>query len=208
MRTFIYVDGFNLYFGSLRRTRYRWLNLQRLCELILAANNQIERIKYFTAHITQRPQDPQQPARQQTYLRALRTLPNVDIILGHYLTHEVKMPLAGTPLGAPLQYVTVLKTEEKGSDVNLATHLVHDAHMNRFDLAVIVSNDSDLLEAVKIVKSLGKKVGILNPHPHPSRVLLREATFLKPIRSGPLGASQFPTHMTDANGTFHKPKGW
>src|SRR6266849_8379196 len=114
MRTFVYVDGFNLYFGALQRTPYRWLNLQRLCELMLAAHNRIERIKYFTAHVTQRPRDPLQPARQQAYLRALKTLPSLDVVLGHFLTHEVKMPLAGTPMGQPLKYVSVLKTEEKG----------------------------------------------------------------------------------------------
>ena len=145
MRTFVYVDGFNLYFGALRHTPYRWLDVQRLCELTLAKHNRIERIKYFTAHITQRPRDAMQPARQQAYLRALKTLPNLDIILGHFLTQIVKMPLAGIPLGQPLKYVSVLKTEEKGSDVNLATHLVHDAHLNRFEMAVVVSNDSDFL---------------------------------------------------------------
>jgi uncharacterized LabA/DUF88 family protein len=208
MRTHVYVDGFNLYFGALRRTRYRWLNLQRLCELMLATHNRIDRIKYFTARVTQRPQNPLQPARQQAWLRALKTLPSLDIIFGHFLTHNVRMPLAGTPPGQPLTYVMVLKTEEKGSDVNLATHLVHDAHLDRFDLAVIISNDSDLLEAVRIVKGLGKTVGVLNPHQHPSRVLLREATFMKPIRQGPLSASQFPDYLKDATGSFHKPVGW
>jgi uncharacterized LabA/DUF88 family protein len=208
MRTYVYVDGFNLYFGALRRTRYRWLNLQRLCELMLATHNRIDRIKYFTARVTQRPQNPLQPARQQAWLRALKTLPSLDIIFGHFLTHDVRMPLAGTPPGQPLTYVTVLKTEEKGSDVNLATHLVNDAHLDRFDLAVIISNDSDLIEAVRIVKGLGKTVGVLNPHQHPSRALLREATFMKPIRQGPLSASQFPDYLKDATGSFHKPVGW
>lgn len=205
---YVYVDGFNLYFGALRGTPHRWLNLHRLCELMLAPHNRIERIKYFSAHVTQRPRDPQQPARQQAYLRALRTLPNLDIVLGHYLTHEVMMPLAGGRPGDPLKYVRVLKSEEKGSDVNLATHMVNDAHLNRFDLAVIISNDSDLLEAVKIVKALGKSVGVLNPHSNQSQVLKREATFVKAIRNGPLGASQFPTPLQDATGEFHKPHLW
>lgn len=206
MRTYVYVDGFNLYFGALKGTSHRWLDLQRLFTLLLQGH-QIDRIKYFTAHVTARPNDPDQPLRQQIYLRALRTLPNLDIILGHYLTHAVMMPLAN-PVPGQSRYVRVLKSEEKGSDVNLATHLVHDAHRNLFDAAVIVSNDSDLLEAVKIVKRLGRQVGILNPHANPSRVLLREATFMKKIRGGPLGASQFPNPLTDAHGTFHKPKGW
>jgi uncharacterized LabA/DUF88 family protein len=106
------------------------------------------------------------------------------------------------------RYVRVLKSEEKGSDVNMATHLVHDAHRGLFDAAVLVTNDSDLLEAVKIAKGLGRQVGILNPHPNPSRVLLQEATFMKKIRGGPLSASQFPNPLTDAHGTFHRPTGW
>jgi len=98
--------------------------------------------------------------------------------------------------------------EEKGSDVNLATHFVHDAHLNRFDLGVIVSNDSDLLEAIRIVRSLGKRVGILNPQLTASRALSSQATFMKQIRRGPLAASQFPRLLRDPNGTFYKPDGW
>ncbi len=71
----------------------------------------------------------------------------------------------------------MIKTEEKGSDVNLATHLLHDAHMGRFDVAVVVSNDSDLLEPIRIVREqLGKKVGILNPHPNPAAPCCRIST--------------------------------
>jgi uncharacterized LabA/DUF88 family protein len=101
------------------------------------------------------------------------------------------------------------RPEEKGSDVNLATHLLHDAHMGRFDVAVIVSNDSDLLEPVKIVREqLGKKVGILNPHKRASRALLPHIDFIKPIREGVLRVSQFPSTMTDQHGTFTKPVAW
>jgi len=67
---------------------------------------------------------------------------------GHFLSHEIYMPLVMLP-GQPQKYAKVIKTEEKGSDVNLATHLLHDAHMGRFDVAVVVSNDSDLLEPIK-----------------------------------------------------------
>lgn len=93
-------------------------------------------------------------------MRALRTLPNVSIHYGHFLTHEITMPRVPVP-GRPQEYVRVIKTEEKGSDVNLATHLLHDAHMGRFEVAVVVSNNSDVLEPIKIVRDqLGKKVGI------------------------------------------------
>jgi hypothetical protein len=59
-----------------------------------------------------------------------------------------------------------------------------------------------------VVKSLGQRVGMINPHKHPSRVLLHEADFMKQVRSGPLGASQFPNNLTDVYGKFYKPTGW
>jgi hypothetical protein len=205
--TNIYIDGFNLYYGALRNTPYRWLNPQALCSRLLS-NNAIGQIKYFTALVSARPNDPGQPLRQQLFLRALKTLPAVSIHLGHFLTHTVTMAAAVAP-GQPQQFVKVIKTEEKGSDVNLATHLLHDAHMGRFDVAVVVSNDSDLLEPIKIVRNeLQRKVGILNPHPTPSRALLPHIDFIKQIRAGVLRASQFPARLTDTNGTFSRPTGW
>jgi len=174
----------------------------------LLPHNTIKEVKYFTARVTPRPSDPDQAVRQQLYLRALRTLPGVSIHFGHFLSHEVMMPLVPIP-GQPQRYARVIRTEEKGSDVNLATHLVHDAHRGRFDVAVIVSNDSDLLEPIKIVRGeLGKRVGILNPHPRPSRALLPHIDFIKAIRAGVLQASQFPSTLTDARGRFTKPVGW
>lgn len=207
MRTNVYVDGFNLYYGALRKTPYRWVNLDALFKLLLP-NNKIQDIKYFTALVAARPNDLSQPQRQQLYLRALATVPNISVHLGHFLMHEVTMPLVVAP-GQPQQYVKVIKTEEKGSDVNLATQLLHDAHMNRFDIAVVVSNDSDLLGPIKIVRNeLGKKVGVLNPQKHPSRAILPHIDFIKQIRGGALSAALFPDVLTDAKGSFSKPKSW
>ena len=118
------------------------------------------------------------------------------------------MPLAGQPAHTP-KYVRVIKTEEKGSDVNMATHLVNDAQKGNFGVAVLVTNDSDLLEAVKIVRNeLQLDVGILNPHKKSSRVLLKHASFVKKIRKGVLSASQFPLTLKDKHGEFHKPAVW
>jgi hypothetical protein len=204
MKTIVYVDGFNLYYGALRGTRYKWLDLQKLSQLLLP-KHQIVGIKYFTAKVSARPNDPGQPTRQQTYLRALRTVSNLEIIFGHFLAHEIYMPLAGNPN----QAVKVIKTEEKGSDVNMAAHLVNDGHRGRYEVAVLITNDSDLLEPLKMARyELNLPVGILNPQKRPSRVLLQHASFIKEIRSGVLRASQFPSVLRDASGTFHKPRGW
>lgn len=207
MKTYVYVDGFNLYYGAVKGTPYKWLDIKKLCELLLPKHS-ITRIKYFTARVTGRPSDPDQPTRQQMFLRALRTLSNLDIIYGHFLTSESYMPVAKRQSGAP-KYVKVIKTEEKGSDVNLATHLLRDAYRGEYAAAVLVTNDSDLLEPVRIVRQeLGHIVGILNPHRRASRVLAREASFVKQIRKGALKASQFPDHLKDAHGLFTKPSAW
>lgn len=204
MRTIVYVDGFNLYYGALKGTPFKWLNLEQLCRLLLP-QNKIVAIKYFTATVSARPHDPHQPVRQQIYLRALQTLPNLEIIYGHFLAHEILMPRAGNPA----KQVKVIKTEEKGSDVNIAAHMVNDGHRGRYDVAVLLTNDSDLLEPVKIVRhELNLPVGILNPQKRPSRVLVQHASFIKQIRQGPLQASQFPDQLHDANGAFRKPADW
>jgi hypothetical protein len=118
---------------------------------------------------------------------------------------EVMMPKAGRPRGKP-KYVKVIKTEEKGSDVNIATHLLHDGYRGLYRAAVLITNDSDLKEPVRIVRQeLLKIVGILNPHLRASRVLQREASFMKPIRKGVLAATQFPDVLRDAQGEFRKP---
>ena len=109
----------------------------------------------------------------------------------------------------PTKRVWVDKTEEKGSDVNLAAHLVRDAFQRAFEVAVLITNDSDLSEPVRIVRQeLNLPVGILNPHQQHSSELKRVATFLKRIRQSDLIASQFSPALTDAKGTFHKPASW
>ena len=207
-KTYVYVDGFNLYYGAVKDAPYKWLNIRRLCELLLPAYS-IARIKYFTARVSARKDDPDKPTRQQIYLRALRTLPDLEIVYGSFLSHDVMLPLAEPPAGGP-RFARVTRTEEKGSDVNIAAHLVFDAHQHDFTAAVLVTNDSDLLEPIRIVRhELRLDVGILNPHRHtPSRVLTKHASFIKQIREGSLKSSQFPQTLRDAHGEFHKPRNW
>ncbi|GAP40683.1 PIN domain-containing protein [Flexilinea flocculi] len=107
--SYVYVDGFNLYYGAVKNTANKWLDIQKMVQLILPIN-QIKKIKYFTAVVSARQQDPEQPLRQQMYLRALRTIPNLEIIFGHFLTHPVRLPLAN-PVAGQKTYAEVIKTE-------------------------------------------------------------------------------------------------
>lgn len=204
-RVNVYIDGFNLYYGSLKKTPYKWLDVSKLCQLMLPTDT-IQSIKFFTANVSARPHDKHLPVRQQIYFRALKTIPNLTIIRGHFLTHSVPMILTGSD---PIKKVWVDKTEEKGSDVNLATHLLHDGFTGLFEVAVLITNDSDLVEPVKLVRQvLHLPIGILNPHSRDSRELQQYATFVRRIRQRHLIASQFPDKITDSKGEFHKPQGW
>jgi len=203
-RTYIYIDGFNLYYRLLKNSPYKWLNLKALFTNILNTQNNILKIKYFTAMVSSRI-DPSQPIRQKTYIRALeKYIPELEVYYGHFLSHEVDAPLAGT---LPMQFVKIIKSEEKGSDVNLAVHLLNDAWMDKYDCGIVVSNDSDLAEAMRIVKNdLNKKLGLLTPVNSPSIELKKYATFTKQIRSGVLAISQLPNLIPGT--TISKPATW
>lgn len=178
MKTVVYIDGFNLYYGCLKDTNYKWLNLLQMSEYLLP-KDQITGVKYFTAKVFSRSSDPDQHIRQQVYWRALRTIPNLEIIEGHYSEHNKWMRVAHPKKGQP-KFIEVIKTEEKGSDVNLAVHLLHDGYQGRYELGAVMSNDSDLLSSIQIVQQdLGLAVGILNPQKHPSKELKDEALFIK-----------------------------
>ena len=168
----------------------------------------MNRIRYFTARVKPTPNDPQKAQRQQTYLRALATIPNLSIHEGHFLSNVVEAPLANPVAGRP-RTAWILRTEEKGSDVNLATYMLLDAYDADYELAVVISNDSDLKTPIEAVRHrLGLTAGVLNPHPNISYALKGVASFYRPIRKGALQASQFPSQVTDAHGSFTKPTGW
>lgn len=207
MDTIVYVDGFNLYYGALRGTPYKWLDIPKMCRVLLP-NHNILKVKYYTARVSARLEDPTQPVRQQTFLRALQTSSEVEIVYGQFLQSNRRARLV-TPLPDGTKTVEVVHTEEKGSDVNLATHLVHDGHLGRYMAAVVVSNDTDLIEPIRIARrELGKVVGMLNPHKRPSRELMRQVNFVKNIRGTVLMNCQFPDIMQDAEGEFRKPERW
>ncbi len=210
MRTFVYVDGFNLYYGSLKGTAYKWLDLKALFSSILGPSHPILKIRYFTARISAHPGNPDGPTEQDIYLRALKAhIPELEISYGHFLTSTVRMPLAKP---RPWQkFCDVIKTEEKGSDVNLAVHLLNDAWQDKYDYGVVVSNDSDLAESIRLVKKQhGKRIILLVPgDPHrrpPSIQLKRFAHKTLSIPMAAITASQLPSQIPGT--TIHKPAKW
>lgn len=208
MKTNVYVDCFNLYYGCLKHSPYRWLNLAELCRQELP-QNAVSRIRCFMARVSGRPSDPLQPQRQQAYIEALLTLPDLTIHFGNYLTSKTRMPLVHPPPTT----VEVWKTEEKGSDVNLASYLLLDAFDDAYDAAVVISNDSDLAEPIRLVrKRFGKPVVTLHPCRPPrglSIKLRKVASRSQAIQEASLAASQFPPTLIKADGSsLTKPSSW
>lgn len=213
VRLGVYIDGYNLFNGALKGTGYKWLDVSAMAVRQLPiASCHISRLVYCSARIIHRPHDPTQGIRQNIYFRALQTIPQLEIVLGKFLKVASKYPKRPQPNPPPArpELVNVTRVEEKGSDVNLASRMIRDGFQGHYDVAVLVSGDSDLVEPVRIVQEdLKLDVVVLRPGKNRKSTQLQMiATDLIPIEDKVLAASQFPTTLTDRNGTFHRPPGW
>jgi hypothetical protein len=207
MRVYVYVDGFNLYYRALQRTQHKWLDLNALSQRLLRPGDTVDCIRYFSARVKARAGDPDAPRRQQIYLSALGTIPNIEFHFGNFLTKKKMRPL----VSVPTRFVEVFDTEEKGSDVNLAVHLVNDAWSNRFDVALVLSQDTDLIEPLRIVsQERGKKVGLIwLDSRRPDHGMARASTFVRHVTPADLAASQLTDPVPRANGApIAKPASW
>ncbi len=209
MATVVYIDGFNFYYGAVKDTPHKWLDYEALSQRLLP-RDEIAKIRYFKARISERPDDPQQAVRQETYLRALATLPLLEIHYGHFVTRPTRMPLANPPAKGA-RTVAVLKTEEKGSDVNLASHLLRDVFKGACTKALVVSNDFDLAEPIAMAVAEGIVVGVVNPHRRNkmSRHLKEVASFEIQLRHRILADCQMPNPVIGNRGRqIYKPRDW
>ena len=136
-----YVDGFNLYYGlrDAKMLTSRWLNIRFLCEAILPPPHRLEQVRYFTAMVRW---DPEKSNRQAVFIDALRTLSGIQFDFGHFLSRSVKCRSCGGQWEKP---------EEKKTDVNIAVRLLEDAIDDKFDKALIISGDSDLVPAIEAI---------------------------------------------------------
>ncbi len=118
-------------------------------------------------------------------------------------------PSLTLPVGANPQVAYVYKTEEKGSDVNIGVHLVRDAFQGKFDEAAVLTNDTDLTEAIRIVtQDVGLRVTLLAPSAMPSTLLQNVATSVRHVEPY-LAACQLPDRIISPQGRpLVKPLGW
>jgi uncharacterized LabA/DUF88 family protein len=169
---------------------WRWLDLRAMAEALIRGRSQwsnitIENVSYCTARISG-ASNPVGQREQDVYLRALKhTASATRISYGNYVARVATAPLAvkgpnGKPILVPPAWpimvqdasgqdvpgatfmASVARREEKGSDVNVASHLLIDVLSGTVDAAVIVSNDSDLAYPIEFARGL-VPVGLINP---------------------------------------------
>jgi len=200
-RVSVYIDGFNLYFGLCSKGwhRYLWLDVGKLANVLLNQNQILIGAKYFTALVRD---DPAKEKRQSTYLQALEEVGNVSIFLGRY---QAKTKTCKICKSSWREY------EEKMSDVRIASELLRDAFLNRFDTAILVSADGDLQPPIDIIKEEfpKKKLVIAFPPERDNPHLKNIVNSYFRIGRGRISKCQLPLKITKPNGyVLKKPKEW
>lgn len=207
MRVSVYVDGFNLYYRTLKNTPHRWVNLLALARTQVDAGDTITAVRYFTARVSPRAGDPDAPRRQQIYFSALQTVPEIQFHYGRFMSKTKRRPFVSNPA----IFVEIHDTEEKGSDVNLASHLLLDGCQDRYDMALVLSQDTDLIEPMRMVtQEIQKTLGLVwLDGKRPSQYMQGVASFVRHISTADLIAAQFPNPVIRPNGTpIAKPNSW
>ena len=192
---------------------YKWLDLHKLSQFYLTPKeHNIKTIKYFTAQMKRSPEDASNIIRQNMYLRALKTISNLEIIFGQFKKRQIKGWLLYYKNGQYIEgnkLVAVSKWEEKESDVNIATHLIEDGFENQYESAVLISNDTDLrAPLLRVKRKLKKTVGVISPYKRTHIDLQKSSHFHKTISTEALKRCQFPEIMRDAKGEFFCPPKW
>ena len=209
----VYIDGFNLYYG-MRDAKWRdcyWLNCQLLGTGLLNRHQNLAGVKYFTAPVRQpsanatseRAEDTRQKHdRQQQYLSALERQQHLDVFLGTYRSRDYRCPACGEKSHQP---------EEKQTDVAIASQFVADAFLDRFDTAILVTGDSDIIPAISVVKDHFPKRRVVVAFPPERRLdsVSRIADRTISVNRTILLRSQLPDEVTLPDGTVLKrPEKW
>lgn len=200
-RVITYIDGFNLYFGLKEKfdRKYLWLDLEKLSKAFLKPDQELIAVKYFTSHIHG---NPTKIKRQDTYLEALGILALCKIFYGRFLVNDHICPACGNVEHIP---------SEKMTDVNIATQLLVDAFTDMYDVAILVSGDTDLSGPITELRHLfpKKKYVVAFPPERVSFELKKVASAFFMIGRSKFASSQFPESIQKSNGyRLKRPSTW
>lgn len=210
---FVYVDGFSFYHGLTKNTPYRWCNLFKLSQMLFP-NDRISKVKLFAGKSKSFIDDPKAPERQNTYFRALETIPEMELHLFEYNRQERWLPKVSLLKEGIVEMERVRSFQEKGADVNLSINLVIDAINVDIDCFAIITNDTDFIEPIKYVRGVqGKDVYFVptckDGHRHVNMELVKISTNTHFISDELLGSSLLDKIIVGKNGKeIHIPPEW
>jgi len=200
-RIAFFVDGFNLYHSldsNPAYHKYKWLNLNKLAHCFVTSHDKIDKVSYFTTYATW---NQVKLVKHQIYVRALQSV-GVEIVFGAFRYADKTCRICHK------QYKTF---EEKQTDVNIAIKLFQTAVQDLWDIAIIVSGDSDLIPAIQAVKStfLAKQIGLVIPIGRRAEELKQVVDFHMKLKEKQLATSQFEDTVTiDGGGKLTCPNTW
>lgn len=203
VRVVAYVDGFNLFFGlrTARLKRFYWLDVQALATNLLKPGQALVGTHYFTSRIRDDGTNDGDRKRQATYIDALK-IRGIAIHEGHYLIKTRTCRQCGS------QWTDY---EEKETDVNIATQLLVDAFDDVYDVALVLSGDSDLTTPIRRVRERfgAKRVIVAFPPRRNSAELRRHASGFLTIGEDKIRVSQLPDVVVTPEGfELHRPDHW
>lgn len=197
-RAIVYIDGFNFYYGirTLNKSEFKWLDVQKLAESFCNAGTKLVAVKYFTAKIS-----GDKRYRQIRYLQALTLeCPKLEILYGNFLPKRWTCRKCN-------HYTETF--EEKKTDVNIACELLTDAYEENFDVAYLVSGDSDLVTPVERVVADNKKLIVACPPERKSKQLNKVASNCFSINKKRIQQCLLPQDVMTKKGTkLSIPKEW
>lgn len=218
MKTIVYVDGYNLYYGLLKGSTDKWLDLYKLFnDYVLDDKAELIEIRYYTAPVLSKMSDnPESSQRQRTYIQALRKMlpQKTQIIEGQMIPSTPYLRLVTPIPEAPhVTKTQVYHFVEKKTDVNIAADMISDAWLGRCHQIVLCSNDSDHQASLAAIRKHKPEIrlGIVAPissHDHRkiSGDLTKYTDWQKKLSTVHIAAAQLPVKIPSTSIT--KPEGW
>ena len=199
-RVIVYVDGFNMYFGLLEANlEYsKWLDLKSLVKGFMKPNQELVAIKYFTSRVNNNPYKMQ---KQNTYLEALETT-GIELFFGRYQLNQIDCHRCGHIWP---------NYNEKMTDVQIATHLIMDAYKDNYDMAMLISGDSDLVPPIRAIHDnfSKKRVFVLFPPKRHNQSVALVSKGSMTLGKKKIKDHQFPHEIAKKDGfILRKPPEW